>query len=300
LNDRVRTYDVAEGAANAWRHYDSAEDKSRTNQHYDQPPDFFALITGGEWNTYSCNVWDETVTSETESQERKLDLLARLMDLKAGQRVLDVGCGWGGPIVYLARRYGIKGEGLTLSPKQKAYAEQRAHQHEVSVTIHECHWQHFETDVPFDAVYVDECAVHFNDLLGFFHKARQFLKRGGVLLNKELHFTHSKYMELTRSMVLLNKVFGETGNYRTLHQELAWLDEAGFRLEQIKQMPMRFYTRTVDAWLANMTAHRDRLLGLVGKEHHDLFRKYLRIVRRIHSADPPLMTCDIAVARPVE
>src|SRR5437870_4671264 len=69
------------------------EDKERTNVHYEQPPRFFTAFTGGEWNTYSCNLWDHA-TSVTESQEAKLDLLARHMELEPGMRIMDVGCGW--------------------------------------------------------------------------------------------------------------------------------------------------------------------------------------------------------------
>ena len=94
---------VEEEASSAWQGYTRAysvdEDMARTNTHYDLPAEFFATFTGGEWNTYSCNLWEDAA-SETESQERKLDLLAQLMDLQPGQRVLDVGSGWGGPLVY--------------------------------------------------------------------------------------------------------------------------------------------------------------------------------------------------------
>ncbi len=293
---RNRGYGVGEGAPYVWRSYSIADDIERTNRHYDQPAEFFTLITGGEWNIYSCNIW-EGVASETESQERKMDLLAGLMQLKPRQRVLDIGCGWAGPLVYLSSRYGIRGEGLTLSGTQKEHADSRIARYGVDVTVHVCHWRDFEKREEYDAVYTDEVIVHFNDLLGFFQKVRALLKPGGVMLNKELHFTHSKYMKLTRAMILLNKIFGETGNYRMLHQELAFLDEAGFRLERIDQLPIREYARTSAAWLSNMARHQDRLVQLVGHEHYDFFRTYLRIVRKIHSSNLPPMTCDIVVAR---
>lgn len=84
------------------------EDHTRTNLHYEQPPEFFQRITGGEWNVYSCNLWDRART-DTESQEAKLDLLAELMELRSGQRILDIGCGWAGPLTYLCKTYGVRG-----------------------------------------------------------------------------------------------------------------------------------------------------------------------------------------------
>jgi cyclopropane-fatty-acyl-phospholipid synthase len=291
-----RTWAVEDGAANVWRRYSADEDRYRTNLHYDLPAEFITTFTAGEWNVYSCNLWDGS-SSVTDSQERKLDLLARCLDLQRGQRVLDVGCGWGGPLVYLAERYGIRGAGLTLSPNQKEFADRRIQEHGVDVKIHVSHWSDFADPLPFDAVYTDEVIVHFNDLRGFFERVRALLKPGGLLLNKELHFTSRRFMELTRAMIFLNDIFGETGNYRMLHEELALLDETGFILERIEQIPIVDYARTADGWLLNLQANRQRLEELVGRDHYERFRKYLRMVRRIHGSTNPPMTLEVVVAR---
>ncbi len=296
VNRREDRYSVEEGSVNAWRAYSAAEDKERTNVHYERPPEFFTLITGGEWNVYSCNVWDASKT-DTESQEQKLDLLARLMGLKAGQRVLDIGCGWGGPIAYLAKRYGVQARGLTLSEAQKEYADARLSQCSLEAAVHLCHWREYESEEKFDAVYTDEVIVHFNDLLAFFRKVRSLLKPGGVMLNKELHYASTSFMKLTRAMVFLNKIYGETGNYRPLHDELRLLDESGFALTAVHQIPISNYARTARAWLANMEAHRARLQELAGVDYYNRFRTYLRIVRRMTHLDPAPMTLDVVVAR---
>ena len=78
-------YSVEAGAVRVARLL--AEDQQRTNQHYDKPPEFFNLITGGEWNVYSANIWDPDVTTDTESQERKRPARAA-HGVAAGQRIL--------------------------------------------------------------------------------------------------------------------------------------------------------------------------------------------------------------------
>lgn len=296
---RRQAWTVEEGRANVWRKYSVEEDRQRTNRHYDLPAEFITTFTAGDWNVYSCNLWDG-VDSVTESQERKLDLLAELMDLRPGQRILDVGCGWAGPLVYLAKRYGIRGVGLTLSPNQKEYADRRIREHGVDVEVRVGHWEDFGDPTPYDTVYTDEVIVHFNDLGGFFEKVKALLKPGGILLNKELHFTSSRFMQLTRAMIFLNNIFGETGNYRMLHEELLLLDHAGFILEKIDQIPIANYAKTADGWLANLQAHRARLEELVGTEIYEGFRKYLRMVRRIHGSSSPPMTLEVVVARAPE
>lgn len=293
---RTRPWNVEEGSAGAWQKYSTSEDVARTNVHYEQPPEFFTTITGGTWKVYSCNLWDG-VTSTTESQERKLDLLAQLMQLQPGQRILDVGCGWAGPLIYLAKRYGVRGVGLTVSPTQKEDADRRIREHGAEVEVRECHWRDFEDGDGFDAVFTDEVIVHFGDLQGFFGQVRKLLKPDGLMVNKELHFVTSQVKQLTRSMIFLNKIYGETGNYRMLHEELALLDQAGFTLERIEQIPIVNYQKTADDWLANMQRHRSRLEELVGSEHYKRFRTYLRIVRKMNGSARPPMTMDAVAAR---
>src|SRR5207245_4016618 len=101
-----------------YHEYSTNEDQERTNVHYEQPPEFFVLFTGGEWNVYSCNLWDGA-EDDTQSQEMKLDMMARFMELESGKRILDVGCGWAGPLVYLCQKCSVEGLGLTISPTQK-------------------------------------------------------------------------------------------------------------------------------------------------------------------------------------
>lgn len=278
--------------------YSTEEDKQRTNRHYELPVEFFYLFTGGEWNVYSCNLWASAqrggVQSDTESQEAKLDLLAQLMKLKPGQRVLDVGCGWGGPLVYLCKTYGVQGVGLTLSSTQKRAAEERVAQHGVDAEIVECHWRDYQDERRFDAVYTDEVIVHFNDLGGFFTKVHSLLRDGGIMLNKELHFTHHSYSHMNRASAFVNEIYGSTGNYRTLAEELAILDEAGFEAQAIHQIPRSDYQKTIDRWLSNMAEHKEAMEALVGTETYRRFRIYLKLASQIVSG--PIMTVDSIVA----
>lgn len=289
----------AEGAVTeGWSGYPQAttaqEDIERTNAHYDLPPEFFLTLTGGRWNCYSSNVWDGA-TTETESQERKLDLLAELMDLRPGQRVLDVGCGWGGPLVYLAKRYGVCGVGLMLSTPQLTYAQERARNEGVDVEFRICHWQDFEAAEAFDAVYTDEVIVHFQDKLGYFKKVRSLLRERGVMLNKEGHFASSRYFRPTAAGLVVSDIFEGSGSYGLLHDELALVDRAGFALERTVPIPLRNYKKTLEAWHENLKGSRDRLEELVGPEQYRRYLRYLRVGGRITSG--PWMTLDVTLAR---
>ena len=270
------------------------EDRQRTNTHYEQPVEFFYTLTGGDWNVYSANLWTGSET-QTQSQERKLDLLAELMELRPGMRIMDVGCGWGGPLVYLSTKYGVRAVGLTLSSLQKAAADERIAARGADVTIVESHWKDYEADEPFDVIYTDEVIVHFHDLGDYFKKVYGLLRDGGVMLNKELHLVHGRHSEMTRAMSFINEIFGSTGNYRTLAEELTLAGEAGFDVAAIRQMPLKEYQKTVDSWMANMKANRARLEELVGRDTFRRFLTYLQLCHHIHGGTR--MTLDLVVCR---
>lgn len=278
--------------------YDVQTDADRTNVHYEQHPDFFYGFTGGEWNVYSCNIWDEGITTDTQSQEAKLDLMAQYMQLQPGMRILDVGCGWGGPLTYLCKKYQVQGVGLMLSPIQKQAAEERIAKHGVDAQVQICHWQEFDDSQPFDAIYTDEVIVHFNDLVGFFKKAHRLLKTGGMMVNKEGHFTRKEYLtQLSRGEAFVNEIYGFTGNYRTLYEELHMVDQAGFELAWHHQIDRSHYRTTFDHWLSNMYANRERMIEVSGEDNYRRFRAYLKLVRAGFNTTTP--TVDIVASRKV-
>lgn len=268
-----------------YQSYDLVEETIRSSYHYELDPEFFHIVIGGEWHTYSAFLWEDGF-SATQAQERKLDTLAELMSLKPGMRILDVGCGWGGPLVYLCRKYGATGHGVSVTPGQIVDALARAARYGVDATFEVSHWQNLPAVETYDVVYTDEVMVHFHDLDGFFAKCRQILKPGQLMVHKELHLTHSSMSALGPLSQHVNKVYAYTGNYIPLHEELKLLDQNGFRLERILDIPMSHYQRTLDCWLDNMFENRDRLHELAGHETYREFRLYLKAMRYLFARVP--------------
>jgi cyclopropane-fatty-acyl-phospholipid synthase len=262
-----------------YRRYAGADEAARVGSHYERPVEFFYPVLGGAWHLYSGLLW-EHATSVTEAQEEKLDFLAALMRLQRGQRILDVGCGWGGPLVYLCNRYGVSGVGLTVAEGQYRGGAERIAGSGVEASVVLCHWREYEPDGSFDVVYADEATGHFSDLAGYFAKVYTMLRVGGLMMIRDLHFTHPRHAEMSRAMVFINELFGETANYRTLAEELGLANEAGFDLVKIRQIDISHYLRTLDAWQQNLRDHRKSLEGLVGREDVRRFEAYLRVSKR--------------------
>ena len=273
--------------------------------------EFFTRVLGGEWHLYSTHVLDGQQT-ETQSQEAKLDLLARLMHLRPGARVLDVGCGWGGSLTYLAKRYGVTGVGISLVPQQCEYAARRAEQHGVPVEFRPSHWADFVADAPFDVVMTSGVVVHFPSLLDYFTRAKEWLRPGGVLLNEEMHLLsaeigHDSVARSSRAMAFLDEVrkkgreaggrllVEEEGTYVTLQEETAALREAGFEVERVTPLPMTDYQQTVERWMANCERQRAELTALTSDDVYRWYRTYFRLFRRL--IDDRTMRLDVVVAR---
>jgi cyclopropane-fatty-acyl-phospholipid synthase len=100
--------------------------KANVSHHYDIGNDLYSLFLDSDHMQYSCAYWPRDDMTLEEAQEAKLSHIAAKLALRPGQRVLDIGCGWGGMAIYLARKAGVTVLGITLSEEQLALARERA------------------------------------------------------------------------------------------------------------------------------------------------------------------------------
>lgn len=115
--------------------------------HYDIGNDLFRAMLGRRL-VYSCGYWAQADNLD-DAQTAKLDLVCRKLQLKRGQRVLDIGCGWGEALKYAAEHYGIEGVGITVSKEQAAYARELCAGLPIEIRLQD----YRELDEPFDAIY---------------------------------------------------------------------------------------------------------------------------------------------------
>lgn len=107
-------------------------------QHYDLGNDLFRAMLDQETMSYSCGYWKDGDTLDL-AQLRKLDLICKKLQLKAGETVLDIGCGWGGFAQYAASRYGVRVTGLTISEEQAKLARERCRNERVEILLEDYH-----------------------------------------------------------------------------------------------------------------------------------------------------------------
>ncbi|MEP7284651.1 MAG: class I SAM-dependent methyltransferase [Chloroflexota bacterium] len=282
-----------------YQSYSTEEELDRIKGHYEQDPKFFYLLTGGTWNTYSCTLWEREDSTPTEAEEAKLDLFARGMDLKPGMRILDVGSGWGGPLVYLCKKYGVSGVGISVNADQTVEANARAERYGVDAKFYLKPWQEYEPELgSFDGIYSDEVITHFQHLDQFFACCYEWLRKGGRMVHKELHYTHMRHSIFGRMGEHVHGVYNYSGNYVILASELQMLNDTGFEIVDHIQMPITNYQRTMDYWLKNTFDHKEEMIELGGEPHWRDFRKYLKIIRRLFSTNA--MSCDVVVSQKID
>jgi cyclopropane fatty-acyl-phospholipid synthase-like methyltransferase len=137
-------------------------------------------------------------------------------------------------------------------------------------------WQDLHGAGRFDAIMTDEVIVHFFHLDAFFRKAFELLRDGGILVNKELHFAHPAYArQPDAAMRFIGTLYGGVGSYRTLAEELQLANQAGFRVEDIRQIQPINYYLTASAWHANLRRCESEIVDLVGAETYANYLKYL-------------------------
>ncbi|MFJ7130280.1 class I SAM-dependent methyltransferase [Streptomyces sp. NPDC098101] len=250
-------------------------DRQAIGHHYDVGNDFYALVLGPSM-VYSCAYWTPGGTLE-EAQRDKLDLVARKLDLKEGDRLLDVGCGWGSMALHAAREYGARVVGVTLSREQAARARERVAEEGLTDRI-EIRVQDYRdvTDGPYDAISSIGMAEHVGAV-----RYREYadvlyglLRPGGRLLNHQI----SRRPEPDEAAYAIDPfidayVFPD-GELAPMGRTLTALEDAGFEVRDVEAL-REHYALTLRRWVANLEADWDRAVRLVSPGRARVWRLYM-------------------------
>jgi cyclopropane-fatty-acyl-phospholipid synthase len=246
--------------------------------HYDVGNDFFALFLD-ESMTYSCAVFSRGATTLEAAQRAKLDLVATKLELQAGQRVLDVGCGWGSFAIHAAREYGVSVTGITLSPSQAELARQRVADAGLAkrVEIRVADYRYL-ADEPFDAIASIGMAEHVGESQIDTYAAALFrvLRPGGLVLNHAISLMRPEEDPLADKFTM-RYVFPDGEPLLLSRTQLAF-ERARFYTEHVEGF-MRDYADTLRHWHDRLDDHLQEAERLAGIERLRVWRLYLRAAR---------------------
>jgi cyclopropane-fatty-acyl-phospholipid synthase len=233
------------------------------HHHYDVSNRFYELVLGPSM-TYTCAVFPTEDATLEEAQYAKYDLVCRKLDLKPGQRLLDVGCGWGGMVRHAVKEYGVTAIGVTLSAAQASWAQEKIKSERLDDQAEVRHLDYRKvTESGFDAVSSIGLTEHIGvaNYPAYFTFLKSRLRDEGRLLNHCITRAHNK--KASTGAFIDRYVFpdGElTGSGRIITE----MQDVGFEVHHEENLRMH-YARTLAGWNRNLAEHWDECVAEVGE-----------------------------------
>jgi cyclopropane-fatty-acyl-phospholipid synthase len=242
-----------------WRASEVAE------RHYDIGNDLYKVMLDKRM-IYSCGYWKDAKTLD-EAQDAKLDLICRKVGLKPGQRILDIGSGWGGFLKFAAENYGVEGVGVTVSREQAAYANETHGNLPIETRLMDYH----DLEGTFDRVISIGMFEHvgYKNYRSYMQKAHDLLAEDGLFL---LH-TIGGNVSLTHGDPWTEKYIFPNGMLPSVKQIGAAAEDL-FVMEDWHNFGT-YYDTTLMAWHANFEAHWPELRPAYGDRFYRMWRYYL-------------------------
>jgi cyclopropane-fatty-acyl-phospholipid synthase len=279
------------------RRHSKERDAAAVSYHYDVSNDFYRLVLGPSM-TYSCGVWSSPATTLEQAQEAKYELVSRKLGLQDGQRLLDVGCGWGGMTMHAAREHGTSSVGITLSHLQREWATKAVADAGLTSQV-DIRLQDYRdvSDGPFDAI----CSIGMFEHVGlsrlreYFSKLFALVRPGGRLLNhgisaqpKPLRTPRrpAQYrlgpLEVParwhlprreRDSFIDHYVFPD-GELHEVGRVVSIMQDSGFEVRHVESL-REHYALTLRAWVSNLEQRWDEAVSEVGAARARIWRLYM-------------------------
>lgn len=239
----------------AWGRHSQERDAEAISHHYDVSNEFYEHVLGPSM-TYTCAIFPTEDATLEEAQDHKYDLICRKLGLEPGQRLLDIGCGWGGMVRHAARHYGAKVLGVTLSREQATWAQEEIKKQGLDDLAEVRHSDYRDVDeADFDAV----SSIGLTEHIGIANYPAYFgfmwdrLKPQGRMLNHCI--TRNDNRRHTTGAFIDRYVFpdGELAGSGTI---VSAIEDTGFEVQHHENIRLH-YARTLAGWCRNLAENWD-------------------------------------------
>ncbi|MFE4633557.1 class I SAM-dependent methyltransferase [Streptomyces sp. NPDC056773] len=257
------------------RLHSASRDRAAIGHHYDLSNAFYALLLDPTM-AYSCAYWTRPADASyglAEAQADKLELICRKLGLRSGDRLLDVGCGWGSLAVHAAGEHKVRVTAVTLSAAQRDFVTDRAVAEGVAdlVDVQLRHWRHIDGG-GYDAVAAVEMGEHVGDAEYplFASMLHGVLRPGGLLLVQQM----SRGARAPGGGPFIETYIAPDMHMRPLGRTADLLESAGLEVRSVESL-REHYAATIDAWRANLEERWCDIEDLVGETTGRVWRLYL-------------------------
>lgn len=258
--------------------HDKASDAADIHYHYDLSNDFYRLWLDRDM-VYSCAYYETGTKDLDTAQQAKLRHLCRKLRLQPGERLLDVGCGWGGLARFAAREFGAQVHGITLSQEQLALARQRVAEEGLQdrVQLDYLDYRDLPGDGRFDKVVsvgMFEHVGHANLAL-YFQTLFRAVKPGGLVMNHGITAKHTDGRPVGRGGgAFIDRYVFPHGELPHLATAVARMSEAGLEVVDVESLRLH-YARTLRFWSERLEQNLDEAARLVPERALRIWRLYL-------------------------
>lgn len=252
------------------------ENRDAIKFHYDVSNDFYALWLDKAM-IYSCAYFTKPDVTLEQAQQAKLEHICRKLVLKAGEQLLDIGCGWGGLVIYAARHYGVKAHGITLSLEQLKLAKLRIQEAGLAgqVTVSLGDYRDLKGAGIYDKIVSVGMFEHvgLKNLPLYFSTVHRLLKPSGLFLNHGI--THDvEGWNKTLSTEFINRYIFPDGQLDTVSNIQRAMEKEKFEISDVESLRPH-YALTLRHWVSRLESHHEDALRYVSESTYRIWRLYM-------------------------
>ena len=244
--------------------------------HYDVSNNFYALWLD-EQMVYSCAYYEDAGQSLEQAQRDKLDHICRKLRLKPGERLLDIGCGWGALICWAVEHYGITAHGITLSQNQYEHVQRTIQRRGLGpkVSVELLDYRDLQGEAEYDKLVSVGMFEHvgLKNLSAYFAIANRLLKPGGLFLNHGITSDEGGWKKTVATEFINRYVFPD-GQMETVSTVQQIMEDAGFEIHDVEGL-RQHYALTLREWVSRLEERREEALKHVTEPVYRIWRLYM-------------------------
>ncbi|HEY6095470.1 MAG TPA: cyclopropane-fatty-acyl-phospholipid synthase family protein [Gallionellaceae bacterium] len=244
--------------------------------HYDVSNDFYALWLD-EQMVYSCAYYEDASQSLEQAQRNKLEHICRKLRLQPGEKLLDIGCGWGALICWAAEHHGVSAHGITLSRNQYEHAQRTIRRRglEQRVTVELLDYRDLKAEAEYDKLASVGMFEHvgLKNLPSYFAVANRVLKPGGLFLNHGITSDEGGWKKSISTQFINRYVFPD-GQLETISTVQQFMEDAHFEIHDVEGLRPH-YALTLREWVSRLERGHEQALQYVPESVYRIWRFYM-------------------------